>query len=87
MKATTTIFLFFILFSHAATMTNPPPFSFSFLFFFFSSFDADDAGLVNRLLFRQFGLDFEMVFYSWLKAQVFLFILIVLSLNVNRLVL
>ena len=63
MQAPTTIFLFFILFSCAATLTNPPPFS--SLSLSLSGNDADYAGLVNRLPFRQFGLDFETVFYSW----------------------
>ena len=60
--------LFFsFLFSSLARWRWQTLLLFPFLFssFLFSSFDADDAGLVNRLPFRQFGLDFETVFYSW----------------------
>ena len=82
------LMLFFsFLFSSLAWwrwQTLLPPFSFSFLFFFFSSFDTDDAGLVNRLPFRQFGLDFETVFYSWFPL-VFCISAILWPLALNRL--
>ena len=56
--------LFYSLLSRG-DVDKPSSFFLFFTFLFFSFFDADDAGLVNRLPFRQFGLDFETVFYSW----------------------
>ena len=120
MKATSTFFLFFILFSCEVTLTNPPFFfslwrarrsmtspnegddnyfslfysllsrgdvdkpSFFLLSLSLSGNDADDAGLVNRLPFRQFGLDFETVFRS-LFLLLFCISAILWPLALNRL--